>query len=734
MAILTGTVGDDFLSGADNAVTDQISGLEGNDTLYGATYDLMIGGAGNDVFVVLGAADINITVRGGAGFDFFLFLADTVFGLTADLNSALVSAQEGGAPMTVSLTSVEGIVGTNGNDFFLGNNQDNYFGTLMGSDTVNGGGGFDVVYGNAGLDGSSDDSGVVADLASGTLIYANSVSLLASIEGVAGGESIDKLLGNAGDNWFWPGLGEDQIVGRSGLDTVCYDSMFALSYGPAGNQIEILGGVSVNLTLGRARKPDGSIDALVGVERVLGSAGEDTLRGSVAADTLMGGGGADGLYGGGGNDHLLGFHEGVHIFPSSRHGEDGADTLDGGAGEDRLAGGSGNDLLIGGTGADRIEGGDGADELYGLLDNSGEDGGLQDAADTLLGGAGNDTLRGNSGNDSLSGEDGSDNIRGDAGNDTIDGGLGYDRVAIRFDELPLTVGVGFSAALIGTADQLVFGDGRGGQDLLLSIEAVVLTGTDFDDTLSGSGGDDYLRGEGGDDLLRGGAGFDVLIFDGATGPVQADLTAQRAFGAEGADTLSGIEGLEGSGFGDSLVGNARNNSLYGVDGNDTLRGLDGNDDIFGGDQSDLLFGGAGRDYIMGGRGEDLLNGGAGNDIISGQDGADTLAGGAGSDAFRFSTFPEAGGVFDTIRDFVVGEDEIVFYTWAYPEIGPRGGLNADSFIAGSEAATAAHRLIFDDQTGRLYYDADGVGGQPQLLVAVITVSGGALTAADVLIS
>ena len=687
MAIFTGTAGADLVLDAINATSDEVLGLEGNDTLLGATDDVLNGGAGDDVLgaVVHASSPVNMTVLGGSGFDYFLLANPADNNFVADLNLGTVTATSGGIAVSVSLSGVEGVRGTEGDDHFVGNGADNLFEMVSGNDIASGGAGFDVASVSLTLSNFWNGPGVVADLAAGTLGFYYGVSSLTSIEGVAGEAFDDRLRGNDLDNRFWPGLGEDQIVGRLGLDTVSYDTMNRYFFDYQGQLAhEVLGGVAVNLTLGRALKPDGSVDVLVGVERVLGSLGEDTIRGSAAADTLMGGGGADRLYGGGGNDILLGFHDGVLVYGT--HGDDGADTLDGGFGLDSLAGGAGDDSLIGGASADVLEG-DGGD----------------------------------------------DNLRGDAGSDTLDGGAGYDRAVYRFDEASLATGVAFSAALVGSADELLFRDGRGGQDMLRSIEAVKLIGTGFADTLTGSPGNDFIGGAGGDDVLRGGAGFDVLVFDEAPGAVQADLSLQRASGAQGSDTLSGFEGLSGGAYGDDLRGNPGGNLLYGMAGNDTLAGLGGDDEMRGGEGADVLDGGFGNDLLMGEGGRDRLQGGGGNDRLWGLAGADTLSGGLGNDEFYFSEAPDPGGTFDTIRDFVVGQDKMFLFGPAFAESGADGVLADAAFTTGTAATTAEQRLIFDDSTGQLFYDADGNGYQPQVLVAVVSVSSGTLSASDVVI-
>jgi Ca2+-binding RTX toxin-like protein len=75
---------------------------------------------------------------------------------------------------------------------------------------------------------------------------------------------------------------------------------------------------------------------------VLGTQGDDTLTGDQRANVLRGGLGNDTINGAAGNDNLL--------------GEAGSDNLYGGAGDDTLIGSVGSDTLVGGDGNDLLEG------------------------------------------------------------------------------------------------------------------------------------------------------------------------------------------------------------------------------------------------------------------------------------------------------------------------------------------------------------------------------------------
>lgn len=136
------------------------------------------------------------------------------------------------------------------------------------------------------------------------------------------------------------------------------------------------------------------------------------------------------LEGQGGNDEL--------------YGSNRADLLDGGAGNDNLYGLGGDDTIICGPGDDNAQGDAGNDLIQGvsgnnnLLGGEGDDqlvGGPgndridgQQGNDRLWGGVGDDNLQGGSGNDSLYGEDGSDSLNGGDGNDILAGGNGRDQL------------------------------------------------------------------------------------------------------------------------------------------------------------------------------------------------------------------------------------------------------------------------------------------------------------------
>lgn len=141
-----------------------------------------------------------------------------------------------------------------------------------------------------------------------------------------------------------------------------------------------------------------------------------------------------------------------------------------------------------------------------------------------------------------------------------------------------------------------------------------------------------------------------------------------------------------------------------------------------------VVGTVGNDVIKGGSGADILNGAAGNDTLSGGGGQDDLIGGSGSDAFLFDQSPSKSSAAQ-ILDFSVAEnDHIVLARSAFMAFGiaDLGMLNASAFAVGKTALDQDDRIIYDQSTGQIYYDADGTAGGKKsaapILIATLTNS------------
>jgi Ca2+-binding RTX toxin-like protein len=252
---------------------------------------------------------------------------------------------------------------------------------------------------------------------------------------------------------------------------------------------------------------------------------------------------------------------------------------------------------------------------------------------------------------------------------------------------------------LGTSgiDQVVY-SGSGTVILPDNIENLTLTGgnangvgNDLRNVVRGSAGDNALQGMAGNDWINSGDGRDSI--DGGVG-------ADFIFGGSGTDLIDG-----GS-------------------GNDKLQGASGNDQIAGGAGKDSVYGGNGDDRLSGGVGHDRVNGGLGHDWISGGSGNDTLYGGSGQDRFVFDTKPNTISNVDKILDFKPSDDSIYLDEAIFTELGEGSDKGAaigqEMFVSASRAQDAQDRIIYDQETGSLYYDRDGTGSAAQVKFATLS--------------
>ena len=237
--------------------------------------------------------------------------------------------------------------------------------------------------------------------------------------------------------------------------------------------------------------------------------------------------------------------------------------------------------------------------------------------------------------------------------------------------------------------------GQGGNDLLFGLNGA--------DSLEGGTGNDRLDGGTGADTMLGGAGNDRYFVDAAGDRVFETTTTASTTDAGGRDTVSStisfdLESTPGVRFVENLT-------LLGVaNTNGTGNGLANN--LTGNSGNNSLSGGAGNDTLIGGLGNDFLNGGLGKDV---------LTGGGGADSFVFNTALSATNI-DQITDFARGSDKILLDNAIFSAIAG-GSLTAAAFAANTAGAatTAAHRIIYETDTGKLFYDANGsaAGGNVQ---------------------
>jgi Ca2+-binding RTX toxin-like protein len=557
----------------------------------------------------------------------------------------------------------------------------------LGDDTITGGSGADVIFGDRGrvlyLDpaaplpsaGPPFDAAVLAawEAAARTVLghggsgdktdgVARGISLAISVDTSLGGN--DKIASGGGDDVIIGGAGADEIAGGDGADVVLGDSG------------RVSAGDREAYALGLAPLPQ-ILGLVTTISPQLG--GADRIGGGDGDDILIGGAGTDVLLGGDGDDIVLG-DNGALAYDDTRALAGGpesrlrdvrtGDYNDGG--RDRLEGGAGEDVLIGGSAGDSIDGDAGDDLIFGdqvALER--RDGDVTSLRFQALGG----TL--------LYGPDGQVLLDGIArpyrDSDLTAPSWALFRIlgllhsdAIANAAVPAgkvqTYGDDYIAA--GAGDDMVFG--QLGNDTLLGdgaledgpaaarrqpgpgdpLGALILDGSI--DRLTD--GDDYVEGGGGNDVIFGGLGQDDLIggsssLFGLTAPGQRPDGGDYIFGGSGTriaiDATTGDLADPHSADADAIVGdNGDIVRVVGADGADlgyvsynhdasgrkvvvrAVTPLDGAgaDEIHGESGDDSVYAGAGDDRVFGDADDDDLIGGQGHDWISGGTGTDGILG------------------------------------------------------------------------------------------------------------
>ncbi|WP_085035761.1 beta strand repeat-containing protein [Ensifer aridi] len=650
---------DDITVAASSTGNDYLDGGAGNDKLNAAgTDDFLDGGAGSDTLNGNAGNDI---LRGGSGADMLNGGAGTD---TADYSTSAVavtvslpsdpsrtSRGYGGDAAGDTLSSIENLTGSAGNDLLTGNRLDNQLVGNAGEDILRGMDGNDLLVGDGmvdvDMDGVPDDENMdgIPDGVDEDEVGADDV--------LDGGFGNDRLYGGGGNDTLIGGFGDDVLHGGYGVDLL-----------NAGDGDDVLDGGAGNDTL----------SASLGNDTLRGGAGDDFLNASIGNDILEGGDGNDELLAGSGDDVL--------------NGGAGDDILNGGGGDgdplnggDILNGGDGDDMMLAGTEPDQMDGGAGNDTVSyatgGAVGVNLGTGVVSGAAagdvlvniENIIASSQDDILVGDGNNNTFTGGAGADQIVGQGGLDTSDYSTSAAGVTINLNTTVL--------------DPLAIGTGTGGDaegDTFQLVERII--GSAFVDTLNGGELNDTFMGGGGADFINGGLGADTSEYSSSAAGVSItldDTGAALGIGgdAEG-DILASIENLIGSGADDILIGNALTNRIDGGAGNDFVRGgantgtefLIGGEGIdtadystsgagviarlsdsqtsgalsTGGDaQNDVLvtmeniIGSAFDDQLIGASAANRLDGGAGNDVLIGGAGADVLIGGAGTDTAFYQT-------------------------------------------------------------------------------------------------
>lgn len=695
-----GTKYDDTITG--NALANVIEGGAGNDTMDGGSgndvfkfsgeyldADIVKGGTGIDTLDLSGTDFSGVTAKYGAGWTGFLSVDLTAgtFGGTLEFSTIGAFIRFGSGS---TVTGVENILGSAGNDRLKGNSAVNRIEGGDGNDLIDSGGGADALLGGKGndvyivFDGSAkitENSGegidLVRTLASGVTLAANVENLeitgrtatafkgtgnaldnvISGLLTPSGKQASFKLNGDAGDDTLLGNNGADELNGGTGNDKMV---------GGAGNDLYAVDSFDDEIV----ELKDGGTDTVVVVDLngyELGTNLENLLLvvspgiadGDYAAtgnelDNLMAGTAQDTgirLFGLGGNDQL----RGANLATTG-------DRLDGGEGNDKLFGQAGNDFLIGGAGNDLLDGGAGNDTadyssaLSGItVDMSKVVEGLGGEAlgddfvsiENVTGSGFADTITGNSAANILRGGDGADILSGGAGKDTLDGGFGDDTLfADNLDTLvgsagwdmvyatSGTVAAGFKFSFAGT--NIEYAAGNAGKDVF---DASSNTAKDFAIEIVGNAGNDTLLGGSGYEFFWGGQGTDTFVIAGdradytitedtGLGPWAGWTYIEKIGEPNHGDWIISVETLK---FADQTIAAPTAYVVFnGTAGIDNRTGTDARDEMYGGAGNDILSGGGGTDILNGGAGKDTLSGGEGNDALF-IDNSDIVSGGGGYD-------------------------------------------------------------------------------------------------------
>lgn len=541
------------------------------------------------------------------------------------------------------------------------------------------------------------------------MFQGNTASL---IENATGGSGDDTLEGNEADNI---------LDGGAGINTISY----------AGDT----GGVTIDLTAETGSGTEAGTDSIIGFTHATGGSGDDDITGTNADNTLVGGFGEDVLTGGDGDDVLIGGLENfVASVPSGISMGSGQYARAANTANTDIAGAidisalfslAADADIMNATTIPHVSVTGTGDATTGVhyyavtlnivgtaltVDVDYGSGGTTGSMDTWVSLFSADGTQ-------LATDDDSSTTDGAGGSTsgldsylnytTATTGVFYIAIGTYSNLSPIPVGGTYELQIsvdeTGSSGASPSGDGSthehncgcglchdndGNSDNFVPTHFLHSSSTPVgddqsDDELYGGNGDDYLLGGAGSDVLDGGDGNDTASYITAESSIRVNLiTGTGNLGDAAGDTLTSIENVIGSEYGDQIRGTSGTNILNGmggddyiyVDGNDVIDGGAGFDRIFaqagssaltynlgnlnieyvsGSNNNDYLnggtvgetvklFGNAGADtllgsiasdYLHGGSGNDMIIGGGGNDVIDGHTGADDLSGSGGDDAF-----------------------------------------------------------------------------------------------------
>lgn len=663
--------GSSNIKGTGNSGDNKIFGNTGNNLIDGkADADAMLGGKGDDTYVIDNAGDIVFedmaegvdTIKTSLSLSLvdnvenYIYTGAKAQSFTGDGTANAITGGKASDSFS-GLGGFDTLIGAGGNDTLLGGADGDVLDGGAGADSMAGGMDNDTYYVDSVLDKTIEAMGegfdriratISIDLTKAQYVNIEAVDLLGSANlKVTGNAGSNTLFGNAGANTIDGGLNIDAMAGGKGNDLYIVDNAGDQLFEAANEGFDtvkssatfaLVDNIETLILTGNAAI-DGEANAL-----------NNTLTGNGAANHLNGMGGKDKMAGGKGDDKYDVDDKGDVVTELAGQGHDsiyvtvdytlGANLEDiwidaggkinatGNSAGNILWGGAGDNILDGRAGADTMKGGSGNDTY--IVDNAG------DIVEELAG-LGADTVKtnqtlamianvesyiytgskaqnftGDGANNALTGGSGNDTLVGLNGDDTLDGGKGLDS---------LTAGMGDDWYVVDSAgDKVVELAGQGldtisasisidlGLAAYANIENVILTGKAAVNAF-GTGGTNFLFGNAGANILDGRGGFDFMTGGAGNDTYYVDDIADQAFETD-ASAAGGVDHIIATvGFG--LSGTFVENLT-----------LAGTDNLYG-------FGNELANKIVGNAGDNSFGGLAGND---------TMIGGAGDDAYNVENF------------------------------------------------------------------------------------------------
>lgn len=722
---------------------ETIVGNFGANTLSGGGGgDTLIGLDGNDTYIFTSANDVISQETGGS--DTVQFAA----GSSAAFNFQTAS---GGVMKDASIERIElsaftnNVTGTSIAQTIVG---------TAAAETLNGAGGVDTLVGGDGndtyvvdVDGETITEGTVASAgASDVLIFNGTTGFnLANgvgIEVMAAGDAVTGArLGSSGDiNGAGPGTPGVYLVGNT-LSQSIYgaggNDILDGDRGATGNADVLFGGAGDDIYRVYAQSDvvsEAQFDA-TGAIVAANAGGNDTIYTSANYSLATNAGTlANGVAAGDFVENLIAADAtsttGLSLAGGTQSnkivGASGADTLNGGpGGVDTLQGLGGNDVYVLNATTDVVleAAGGGTDTVtfatvagftsYTLTANS--------EVDVINLGGNVVSVTGNTLAQRINGATGAVNetIRGGGGADTLAGGDGNDVYFVSTDAATIvdTEGANY-VGYVGTGG----GFNIGNQATVTTLDGSGATGDIY---LVGNNGVQTINGNDGNNILNGGGGL-TLGGNGDTLVGGAGNDIYRVFSSNFDGVVNADRSVNASGRGDVITETASNgvdtvytSANYVLDAN--VENLIAADQNF---QTNLI--------LVGNTLDNSVSGSAGNNVIAGGAGRDFLTGLGGADTFHFAHTGVANA--DTIQDFLGSQgDKISLDAGIFTGFGAT--IEGAEFQAGTVATGNQATILYDQATGRVFYDADGAtaGGADAVLFAQLQ-PGTALSASDFLLT